>query len=247
MGRTTTFLHRLRGGAARAMAGLGLRGECVWPGARTDLFVAHESIYAFGERFARAARVLDAGCGTGYGSARLARFGARQVTGVDRDPRSIRFATRHYRGPRLDFRVADLDTLALDPGSVDFVVSSNVLEQLQRPARVVRELFGALVRGGRALVAVSAIVDELTRARSQAIPYHASNLEVGEWVELFQRAGFLVHTFRHDFAHGIDALDFASPVPSRATVADFEFPIASLDEIRRGPTLGMVALLSKPL
>jgi len=47
-----------------------------------DLFNEHQARYAFAARLARKKRVLDAGCGTGYGTAALA-CQARDVLGID--------------------------------------------------------------------------------------------------------------------------------------------------------------------
>ena len=52
-------------------------GERVIPGqVDVDLLNEHLARYAFAARLARGKRVLDAGCGAGYGSAELARIGA---------------------------------------------------------------------------------------------------------------------------------------------------------------------------
>jgi methylase of polypeptide subunit release factors len=58
-------------------------GERVIPGqVETDLWNEHFSRYAFATLFASGKRVLDLGCGSGYGSAELART-AESVIGVD--------------------------------------------------------------------------------------------------------------------------------------------------------------------
>ena len=59
------------------------------PGVRNDLFVAHQSIYTFAIPYATGAVVLDAGCGTGYGSRLLADAGAGRVLGLDVDRLSV--------------------------------------------------------------------------------------------------------------------------------------------------------------
>ena len=58
-------------------------GERVIPGqVDVDLLNEHLARYSFAARLARGKRVLDAGCGAGYGSAELARS-AESVVGVD--------------------------------------------------------------------------------------------------------------------------------------------------------------------
>jgi len=58
-------------------------GERVIPGqVDPDLLNEHLARYAFAARLARGKRVLDAGCGAGYGSAELVKS-ALSVVGVD--------------------------------------------------------------------------------------------------------------------------------------------------------------------
>src|SRR5438552_17547896 len=71
-------------------------GERLIPGqVDVDLLNEHVARYAFAVRLARGKRVLDAGCGAGYGSAQLARVAA-QVTGVDVAADAVEFARENY-------------------------------------------------------------------------------------------------------------------------------------------------------
>ena len=59
-------------------------GERVIPGqVDADLLNEHMARYAFAARLSRRKQVLDAGCGSGYGSAELAKAAAG-VLGIDR-------------------------------------------------------------------------------------------------------------------------------------------------------------------
>ncbi len=71
-------------------------GERVIPGqVNDDLWSEHVARYAFARRYAQGKRVLDAGCGTGYGSAELAQSAA-EVTGVDIAADAIEYASANY-------------------------------------------------------------------------------------------------------------------------------------------------------
>jgi len=105
-----TFLRALNG-IRKVAAGLRPFSESVWPGVRNDLFVAHESIYRFFASDVGNLDILDAGCGTGYGSHLLAEAGAESVIGVDLDRRNIAFARKRYSAPNLSFAVADIEEL----------------------------------------------------------------------------------------------------------------------------------------
>lgn len=71
--------HLLRRGwnaLLRLRSGLRLVAENVSPEIPNDLFLAHLSIYSFFSRYTAGKRVLDLGCGTGYGSDHLVAQGA---------------------------------------------------------------------------------------------------------------------------------------------------------------------------
>jgi 2-polyprenyl-3-methyl-5-hydroxy-6-metoxy-1,4-benzoquinol methylase len=84
----------------------------------------------------RGKRVLDAGCGIGYGSHHLARHGAAEVIGVDISKDAIGEARATFRRPNLSFTQADL--LALDmaadlPQTFDVIVNLENIEHLPKP------------------------------------------------------------------------------------------------------------------
>lgn len=99
-------------------------------------------------------RVLDAGCGTGYGAAILAG-GERvsSVLGVDRDERAIRHARRTYAGPRVEF--SPLDLLGAEARALprfDGIACFEVLEHLEEPERLLATLDWLLAPEGQLLV-----------------------------------------------------------------------------------------------
>lgn len=123
-------IYRAMNGLRKIAAGLQPFSESVWPGARTDLFVAHESLYELFSAHGQGRIVLDAGCGTGYGAYKVANSGASQVLGVDVDARSVAYARRRYIRPNLAFRVEDIEKLIVPSSSFDLVIASNSLEHL---------------------------------------------------------------------------------------------------------------------
>src|SRR5258708_7543722 len=87
-------------------------GERVSHLVKDPVYYGHLSIYDFATRFCRDAVVLDAGCGAGYGAARLADAGARRGYGIDVSAKAIAFSRHHFRRPNLEFAVADLGQLS---------------------------------------------------------------------------------------------------------------------------------------
>lgn len=232
------MLRRLTNGLRKLGAGLRPFSESVWPGVRNDLFVAHESIYEFFARHVAGEHVLDAGCGTGYGARRLLDAGAASVIGVDLDPFNVRYATRHYAAPGLTFERGDIQRLRFADESFGVVTASNSLEHLDDPAAFLKSLRRMLTRNGKALIAVPPIHNAADAQVHAHIHYHRSNLSIGEWLALFDGAGFGVDCFAHHCTGGTP--DFASREPSTLTTRDFTITPADL---RAAPSITAIFAL----
>ena len=113
--------------------------------------VEHLARYEWAARAAAGRTVLDAGCGTAYGTRLLAEAGACEVTGVD------------IAGPVLEIvaptmpdnvtlREGDLRALRDEDDTYELVVCFEVIEHFEDPLSVLDELVRVLVPGGVLLV-----------------------------------------------------------------------------------------------
>ena len=241
----SSSIARWRNGVAKVAAGLTPFGESVWPGVRNDLFLAHESIYRYFATFVEARRVLDAGCGTGYGAYALGEAGARSVRAVDIDRRSIAYARRNYAHPAVHFEVGDLDRVELAPESLDVAVSSNCLEHLNDAARFVGRLRDTLSPGGMAVLAVPPITTPSLHAAHREIHFHRSNLTVDQWLAVlsstgWEEVGLVAHRYETR-----PLPDFTSPRPSRLSPEAFTFTAVNRDAIFAEVPITIVFLLRK--
>lgn len=237
-----SYALRWSHGLRRLAARLPPSEEAVWPGVRNDLFVAHESVYAFVAERTRGRRVLDAACGTGYGSDLLARSGAEAVLGIDLSDRRVAYARRTFRAPNLTFARHDCEHLELESSSRDLIVSSNTLEHLARPELFLRAAERILTSEGELVVAVPPVLSAADVAVHGTNRYHAAPLSVRAWAELFDSEGWSLRFYAH---RALAPLDLASPFRSRRTQADFELREAPWEDAYREPPLCAVFVLRR--
>src|SRR5260370_2700713 len=83
----------------------------------------HIQRYRFAEQFCVGKRVLDAGCGIGYGSHHLAINGAKMVRAVDISPDAISEASGLFARNNLSFQQADVHEYRDLPDRYDAIVN----------------------------------------------------------------------------------------------------------------------------
>lgn len=156
-------------------------GERVVPGlVDADLLNEHAARYEFAVRFAANARVLDAGCGSGYGSAELARKAA-QVTAIDFSAEAIDFANANFSAANLSFQLGDCT--ALPPGPFDLIVAFEVIEHLAEWRKFLEEVRRTLAAGGRFIVSTpNKLYYAESRGESGSNPFHVHEFEYSEFV-----------------------------------------------------------------
>ena len=157
-------------------------GERVVPGlVDPDLFNEHLSRYRFAARFAaEGAKVLDAGCGTGYGTAEFAA--AVQITAMDISPEAVAHATHAFGRPGVHFLQGACEVLPFADESFDLVVAFEVIEHLERWPDLLSEARRVLRSQGVLLVSTpnKAYYAE-ARAAAGPNPYHVREFEYGEF------------------------------------------------------------------
>jgi len=98
---------------------------------------------------AQGLRVLDAACGSGYGTAQLVGAGgAASGIGVDLSQESIDAARARYGGTGAEFRQADILNLDFPDGAFDFIASFETIEHISDDSAYVSEMRRVLRPGG---------------------------------------------------------------------------------------------------
>jgi SAM-dependent methyltransferase len=153
------------------------------PQAHPDTIMAAEHLvrYRWARQFARGRRILDAGSGTGFGSAMLAEAGAEHVVGIDNDTSAVEQASAD-RPHNVEFAVCDVAGLPFDDASFDIVTCMEVIEHVDNPARVIDELHRVLKPDGLLLLS--------TPNREVVVPgnpFHLHEFTPDELVETISR------------------------------------------------------------
>lgn len=182
-------------------------GERVIPGeGDADLFNEHRARYLFAQRFSSGKRVLDAACGSGYGSALLAE-NATAVLGVDIAKEAVEYARLHYGSPKVRFAQADCAALPSASAQFDLVVAFEIIEHLKNPEAFLAELKRVLQPSGLLLLSTPNRL-YYTEDRGEVNPFHHREFSFSELDELL-RSFFAHHAIL--FENHVAALLVAGP------------------------------------
>jgi len=111
----------------------------------------HLAAYRFASELIEGARVLDGGCGEGFGTHTLTDK-AREVVGVDYSPDAIAGAQRRWNSDNLSFRVGDLTAAPPADEAFDVVLNFQVIEHIDDDVSFLKHLKAHLTSGGKLVV-----------------------------------------------------------------------------------------------
>ena len=192
----------------------------------SDLYYEHIVRYMFAAPLAAGCSVLDAGCGAGYGAAALAAAGALSVLGVDIAADAVSYAQEHYNRPGLSFVAGDVAALNLPAATFDLIVSFEVIEHLDDPARLAQT-------AARLLKPDGILVVSTPNAATYPVgnPFHKHEMSLAEFDAVLRQSFPALAMFGEDYAMAI-ALRPASQTGAPPAVGQWQFiPAAE-------PTLG---------
>jgi SAM-dependent methyltransferase len=178
---------------------LPLTGERTVPGVPEEnyWFRRHEIAYRFALAHVAGKRVLEVGCGEGYGTDLLAGAAA-EILGIDYDALTAAHACATY--PRARFARANLAHLPIRSGYVDVVATLQVIEHVWNHREFVRECLRVLRPGGSLLVTTPNRLTFSPGLDAPVNPFHTKEFSAGELTELLTTCGFEITS-----VHGLHA------------------------------------------
>jgi 2-polyprenyl-3-methyl-5-hydroxy-6-metoxy-1,4-benzoquinol methylase len=151
---------------------------------RHDLYVEHLARYAFASRWAGQGRVLDVGCGCGYGTALLAGSSAFAL-GADLSQEAIRYAHQHYDRANLTYALMDARRLGLAGAGFDLVVSFEFIEHIQDQEAFVHQVVRAMRPEGTFIVSTPN-VDRYSTETREKNEFHRRELDLAGFTSLLE-------------------------------------------------------------
>lgn len=209
------------------------------------IYLFHLATYDFCVPYVRQKRVLDFGCGSGYGTHLMAEH-CQSIVGVDIAADAINFATQHYTGDNLEYRqIRNIETtpLPFDDGSFDTVISFQVMEHIEQVDKYLDEIHRVVREDG---VVIIATPDRSTRLFSGQRPWNEYHV-VEYGTEDFRAR--LTNKFSDIELYGMSARDEVIDIELKRTralrLATYPFTFPGAPEWYRRKTLGWLKSLSR--
>jgi SAM-dependent methyltransferase len=116
------------------------------------IYLIHMASYRFAEQYTHGKRVLDFGCGSGYGSNQIAQT-ADHVTAVDVADDAIAYAREHFPRANLEFcAIEPSESLPFAGGTFDVILSFQVFEHVTDTSHYLSEIRRVLAPGGQLIL-----------------------------------------------------------------------------------------------
>lgn len=162
-------------------------GERILLEKETPLMISrHLCAYKFARGYVAGKKVLDIGCGEGYGSYYLAEEAGR-VRGIDYSPDAISLAADKYRRDNLGFSVLDVKELSTITERFSVICSFQFIEHLSSAEGFLNGVSGLLDEGGLFICSTPNKIDASKGSDTPLNRFHLKEYFCAEFRELLGR------------------------------------------------------------
>jgi len=169
------------------MIGIIDTGERIILEKETPAMIArHYCAYKFAEDYIRGKKVLDIGCGEGYGTYYLSEF-AKDILGLDYDKAVINYAKDKYQKENLRFEVFDVKKLESFKNSFDVICAFQFIEHLQNHDEFLMNLNNLLNNDGIFICSTPNKLDASPNSATPLNKFHMKEFYFDEFKDLLSR------------------------------------------------------------
>ncbi|MBI1864029.1 methyltransferase domain-containing protein [Candidatus Woesebacteria bacterium] len=142
--------------------------------------------YKFAQKYLKPKfKVLDLGCGTGYGTKLLGEK-VPEIIGIDINKEAINFAKKNYP-KKANFRIGNVELLKFKDNYFNLICSFEVIEHLKNPQKkYLKEIKRVLKKDGKVIFSTP---NKETRSPESEVssPYHFREYKYSEFKKLLKK------------------------------------------------------------
>lgn len=163
----------------------------------------HVQRYQYASKFAFG-RVLDLGCGVGYGSNILAMSeNVNEVNSIDISSSAINYAKKYYAHKKVKYIISPAEKLPFDDEYFDVVTAFEVIEHVTDYQKVLKEVFRVLKKEGYLFISSPNPRDIVNRLKYHIFnkpfpdkyaenPHHTKEFYYEELLNILKNNGFII-------------------------------------------------------
>lgn len=162
-------------------------GERILLDKETPLMIArHFCAYRFSKDYVSNKKVLDIGCGEGYGTYYLAGF-TREAIGIDYDEAIINYAKNKYLKQNLKYLVFDIRDLHNLDNRFDIICSFQLIEHVMDPDNFLINIKKLLIENGVFICSTPNRLDASPHSEVPHNKFHVKEYIFDEFKELLEK------------------------------------------------------------
>ncbi len=140
--------------------------------------------YEFARTYIQGKKVLDIGCGNGYGTALMAES-AKEIVGLDYDEQTVANNNKVYNSiSNISFKRATIPPIPFDAGAFEVITAFQFIEHIAERREFIKECLRVLIPGGTLLVTTPNVKKSLARN-----PFHVHEYTFAEMEQELKSLG----------------------------------------------------------
>ena len=175
-----------------------------------DAEIEHFHRYFAAQTLVQGKNILDAACGTGYGSKILAEK-ATHVYGLDLSPEAVEYAKANYNGENITYQVGSIAELPFADGLFDVVVSFETIEHVDQTIQklFLQEIKRVLKPDGL-LIMSTPNKKTFTDDRGLITKFHIKEFYESEFIDFLKKEFSTVQIYNQYFAKTSQMLSYTT-------------------------------------